>query len=277
MGNSTKDHVHAALLRLLKPIIRMMLRNSLTYKEFNQLSKQLFVEVAAEDFGIRGRPTNTSRISMLTGIDRKEIKRIKALLDNHQMMIDAQNNQDTLTRILSGWHADPAYLDKQGRPIALSEQGDTPSFDALAKQYGGNVPVSALLKEMLKSGVIARSDDDKLHALKRYYFPVQTDPTALLRAGDVMHDMGATLFHNLYVGKVDTEEPLRFERRATNRQISPTAVPEFKAFLAKHGQAFLVLIDNWLSEHESSQEDGVRLGVGTYLIEDDASEKEKKQ
>jgi len=64
---------------LMKPIIRIMLRNGVTYKSFMSLCKALYVEVA-EEYGIRGRPANISRIAILTDLDRKEIKRIQNLL-----------------------------------------------------------------------------------------------------------------------------------------------------------------------------------------------------
>ncbi|HRH77836.1 MAG TPA: DUF6502 family protein, partial [Cellvibrionaceae bacterium] len=116
MTSTLKEHVFVALRKLLTPIVKMLLRNGVTYKEFCVLSKDLYVEVASADFGLRGRPTNVSRVSLLTGLDRKEVKRIKDLLENLQHGADAQINQDRFTRVLSAWHLDAEFIDDSGLP-----------------------------------------------------------------------------------------------------------------------------------------------------------------
>lgn len=272
MSKSVKDHVVSALRKLLEPIIMMMLRNNVSYKEFSSLCKTIFVEVAARDFGIRGRPTNVSRISVMTGIDRKEVKRIKDLIQENQLVSQAQQSQDRLTRVLSAWHIDVDYLDESGRPLLLAGEGDAPSFQSLAKKYGGDIPVSTLLKELIR-GEAVEEVKGKLRVVKRHFFPPQSDPEALLRAGSVIHDLGATLFHNLYEGGSDAK-PLKFERRASNQKVDPKTAKAFRAFVEREGQAFLERIDEWLSAHEidDSNEnagEGIRLGVGTYLIEEE--------
>ncbi len=278
MSSSIKDHVVSALRKLLEPIIMMMLRNNVTYKQFSSLCKTIFVEVAARDFGIRGRPTNVSRIAVLTGLDRKEVKRVKDLIQDNQLSTDTQNSQDRLTRVLSAWHLDSEFLDERGQPLVLPSEGEVQSFNALAKKYGGDIPASTLLKELVRGEAIDELADGKLRVTKRYFFPPQSDPEALIRAGSVVHDLGATLFHNLYEGG-GREKPLRFERRASNHRVDPATAKAFRAFVEREGQMFLERVDEWLSAHElpdgdGSQEgqdhiEGVRLGVGAYLIEED--------
>ncbi len=272
MSSSIKDHVVSALRKLLEPIIMMMLRNNVTYKQFSSLCKTIFVEVAARDFGLRGRPTNVSRIAVLTGLDRKEVKRVKDLIQDNQLSNETQHSQDRLTRVLSAWHLDIEFLDERGQPLLLAIDGDAPSFTALAKKYGGDIPVSTLLKELLRGEAVEENDAGMLRVTKRYFFPPQSDPEALIRAGSVVHDLGATLFHNLYEGG-GSDKPLRFERRASNRRVDPKTAKAFRAFIEREGQAFLERADEWLSAHELPEGEetieGVRLGVGAYLIEED--------
>ncbi|MFL0800967.1 MAG: DUF6502 family protein [Agarilytica sp.] len=278
MSNSIKDHVSSALRKLLEPIIMMMLRNNVTYKQFSSLCKTIFVEVAARDFGIRGRPTNVSRIAVLTGLDRKEVKRVKDLIQDNQLSTNTQNSQDRLTRVLSAWHLDSEFLDERGQPLLLPSEGEAQSFSALAKKYGGDIPASTLLKELVRGEAIDELDDGTLRVTQRYFFPSQSDPEALIRAGSVVHDLGATLFHNLYEGG-GSEKPLRFERRASNHRVDPATAKAFRAFVEREGQMFLERVDEWLSAHELPESEagkdahknieGVRLGVGAYLIEED--------
>ena len=278
MTQKTKEIVVSALRNLMEPIIAMLLRNGVTFKEFSSFCKSVFVEVAARDFGIRGRPTNVSRISVITGIDRKEVKRVKDLLSENTQTKQAQASQDRLSRILSGWHQDRDFLDAQGAPMQLPIEGDN-SFQKLVRKYGGDIPVNAILKELLRAGSIEDLGNGKLRVLQRYFFCANTDPQALLRAGTVVNELANTLFHNIYV--VDEENTItpRFEGRASNNLISEEHIEEFKKFLDIEGQQFLERIDDWLTQHEQGPEKHpsplgtqetkklIRLGVGVFGIE----------
>lgn len=271
-----KDTVLSACRQLMEPIIGILLRNGVTHKDLALICKQLYVQVASEEFGIRGRHTNLSRVAMLTGIDRKEVARIKEAWQNNDQSEQNQQHQDRLTRLLSAWHQDPDFCTPEHHPLALTIDGEQQSFNALARRYGGDLPASALLKELKRVGVVEDVDgnididEKKVIATKRYFVPAQSDPGALLRAGSVLNDMGATLHHNLYKANQQKQQPLRFERRASNAQMPVETATAFREFVEQEGQAFLEKIDAWLSEHEQITPDKnapqLRLGVGTYLF-----------
>lgn len=276
MTENLKEHVIATLKSLMKPIIKLLLRNGVTYKEFALLCKSIYVEAAAEGFGIRGRPTNVSRISVLTGIDRKEVKRIKDLLQENRVAVEAQSHQDRITRLLTAWHQDPAYS-CAGEVKALPIDGDCSSFTSLVRRYGGDVPVQALLKELLRVGVAEKLDDGRIKVLSRYFMPVHSDPQALLRAGSMISELGENLFHNLYVVNTSVSSSrlrTRFDGRASNNFIDAKHHLAFQQFLECEGQAFLERVDAWLTEHElcddAAKANGaapMRLGVGVFGIE----------
>lgn len=272
--SNVKETVLSACRQMLSPIIGILLRNGITYKELTQLCKQLYVEIASKEFGIKGRDTNQSRVAIITGIERKEVARIKGLLNQNDESDTAQKGQDRMTRVLSAWHSDPQYIDANKAPLILPLEGQTPSFQSLVTQYGGDMAASTLLKEFKRCGVIETTDDNLLRVVKRYYIPSQSDPAAILRAGSVLFDIAHTLEHNLYKADPTTNKPLRFERRATNIQMPVEAEAAFRQFVEAEGQAFLEKIDAWLTEHEVSTTDTnaettktIRLGVGTYLID----------
>ena len=272
--STAKNTALSACRQLLKPIIGILLRNGISYKDLTALCKSIYVEVASKEFGIRGRETNLSRVSILTGIDRKEVARIKDTLRNNHESEATQHYQDRLTRVLSGWYQDADFIDSEGKPLTISIEGDAPSFAQLARRYGGDMPASALLKELKSNAIVAEDVHGNLCVLKRYFVPAQSDPGALLRAGSVIHDLGNTLHHNLYKSQGSKNKPLHFERRASNTQMSPESAAAFRAFVEQEGQAFLEKIDAWLSAHEQPTNDPtltslplIRLGVGAYLIE----------
>lgn len=269
-----KQFILSAAKTMLRPVVRVLIHNGVTYSEFCKLAKSQFVEVCANDFGLQGRPTNMSRIATMTGIDRKEVKRVRDALEQVDPVADNQQDQDRLTRILSAWHLDSCYLSDPHSPIdphspmTLELEGDN-SFSSLVRCYGGDIPVSTILKELLSSGCIEKLDYGRLKVLKRFYVPANHNPESLLRASSVSSEILSTMFHNLYVvGKEKRARP-RFERRASNNAIPAKYAAAFEKFVEKEGQHLLERIDAWLTDHEDTGMDNnkvVRMGVGAYLI-----------
>jgi hypothetical protein len=63
MLDSFREKIFAALHEAIKPIARALLRSGISFREFSDVAKAAFVQVATEDYGIRGRPTNISRVA----------------------------------------------------------------------------------------------------------------------------------------------------------------------------------------------------------------------
>ncbi len=253
-----------ALRLLFRPVARILLKAGVNWKELVEVCKATYVEVATQDFGIRGRPTNVSRVAILTGFSRREVRRLRDLLEQEDPAEFGRMNH--ATRVLSGWFNDVEFLDESCEPKPLAVSGANPSFESLCSRYSGDVPATTMLKELRHVGAIAEQDDGRLVAMTRYYMPVLTDPDQVLRSGSVLEDVGGTVSYNLHR---DAQDPSRFERRATNTLIPASAIPEFRDFVEQEGQAFLERVDQWLTDHEDSQaRDGVRLGLGTYWIEE---------
>jgi len=263
--NDGKGTAATALRLLFRPVARIMLRAGINWQELADVCKATYVEVATEDFGIRGRPTNISRVAILTGLTRKEVRRLRTLLQEANPEIF--NRMNYATRVLSAWYQDKEFLGADGQPIPLPHSGEAGSFESLCNKYSGDVAATTMLKELKHVEAVAEAADGTLTVKTRYYMPTMMDPERMLSSGSVLEDMGYTVAYNLHRSDKD---PGRFERRATNTSIPASAVPEFREFLEDEGQAFLEEVDAWLSEHEiddSDDEESVRLGLGAYWIE----------
>ena len=268
---NVKSEVLTAFRLMFRPLARILLRAGVTWKELTEVVKATYVEVASKDFGLQGRPTNVSRVSILTGLTRREVRRLRELLDGSDPQ--AFQRMNNATRLLSGWYQDPDFSDGEGNPLLLVSEGTGASFQALSKRYAGDIPATTMLKELLHVGAVEEAPDRRLRARTRYYMPALLDADAVLRSGSVVDDLGTTVAYNLHR---DSTDPSRFERRATNTRIPQDAIPEFREFLETQGQAFLERVDAWLTEHEGDDtaDPGqlIRLGAGTYWIEDNSNE-----
>jgi len=247
------------------------LRAGVDWREFADVGKATYVEMATEDFGIHGRPTNISRVAILTGMTRREVRRLRTLLQNDSPNVFMRMNY--ATRVLAGWYQDDEFLDADGNPRPLPPVGATRSFETLCGKYSGDVAATTMLKELKHVGSVEEADDGTLIVRKRFYTPVLMDPEQMLRSGNVLEELGYTVAHNLHR---EQEEPGRFERRATNTKIPVSVVPEFRDFVNREGQEFLERIDAWLTAHEDSESESsesIRLGMGAYWIEDELNKR----
>ena len=271
MKNDPKSTMLRSCRAMLRPIVRLLLKNGVMWKEFAELAKSVYVEVAGRDYGIAGRQTNASRVSILTGLSRREVKKQRDLLEGAPT--PGPSKTSNATRLLSGWFQDPDFVGSDGTPRLLAREGEADSFEALHHRYGGDIPASAMLKELVQAGAVAEQDG-KLRPVTRYYMPDPLDPEAVIRAGSVINDLGSTVAWNL----IRPDGALsRIEGRASEPRVPLKKVPEFREFLEEHGQAFLELVDRWLHENRAGAETGkktTRLGAGIYMIENEDSAEE---
>ncbi len=269
MANATHDEVIAATRMWLRPVIQILLRSGITWKEFAELSRLTYVEVATRHFGRRGRPTNVSRTAMLTGLARRDVRKQRELLETGAAAPAPYVTKASL--VLSAWHLLPEYHARGGYPAAIPFEGDSPSFLALVQSCGGSdVPPTTLLKELVSAGAVRVRPDGKLEATLRNYIPHEMDGQMVRLWGSVLADVATTHVHNL---SRTSKSPPRFERAAVNDEVDEAAVPEFRRFLEEEGQAFLERVDAWLTAHRASKSKrgksrGLRLGAGVYHVQD---------
>lgn len=274
---STNNHsiVYYVCRMVLRPLASMLLKCGLTWKEFSDISKSVFVEVASDEYGINGRPTNVSRVSILTGISRKEVKRQRDLLANKQAVVHSKTTD--ATRVLSGWFQDADFVDPKGQPMLLQERGSAPSFAALCERYSGDIATQTMLKELLQTETIEQTADGDLRVKRRFYQPAKHDDENLAWGVAMIRDVAATMNNNVFLS--NAAKP-RFGRKAETVRVLPETVPEFRKYLDSKGQAFLEEVDGWLSKHEASDDaresEFVRLGVGMFAIEDELREENLK-
>jgi len=150
---------------VLRPIVKILLRYGIGYNEFAETVKLAFVDVGSSDFGIRGRPTNISRVAVMTGLTRKEVRRLRSRIENGD---DAPTVRTTpITEVLTRWHSESDFLDKSGKPAALIFSESDSSFSELVRRFGGDVPPGAMRTEMKRMGLIDESDDGHLTVKSR--------------------------------------------------------------------------------------------------------------
>jgi hypothetical protein len=258
-----------ALGQALEPVVLLLLRSGIHWKDFSDVGKEKFVTVATESFGIRGRPTNIARVAILTGLDRREVAKLRRTA--REPGVATQGYMSKPAQLLQAWHHDARYLDSSGNPKELRIEGAGEiSFAELVQRYAPGIPLVAMIQELRSAGAIADVAGNRLRVLKRHYIPRELNENLIRLWGSVLRDLGTTFEHNV---SRDATEPPRFERRAISLRVEVKALPQFREMLEREGQAFLERIDAWLAAHEvgsTADQPGsaIRLGVGVYHVQD---------
>lgn len=269
---SHKGHLLSGCRRALAPIIRFLIKGGISWKEFSELSKSVYVQVATTDFGLRGRPTNLSRVAILTGLDRRDVRKQREALASEGTI--AAGYMTKASQVLGAWHQDPAYLDTNGQPRALAIEGDGPTATDLIRQYAPGLPAIAMLKELKSAGAVDERPKGTYRPLMRSYIPKHMAEEQVRLWSSSIRDLASAVGYNF---TRQPKTPALFERRAVNLNVDITALPEFRAFLESEGQAFLERVDDWLAAHAKRPGDAngatMRLGVGVYQVQDNPSDR----
>jgi hypothetical protein len=259
----------AVVMRLLGPLVRVLLRNGMSFNAFSDLAKRVYAEVGMREFGIPGKKQTVSRVSILSGLSRKEVQRL--LGEGAQTTgTDVQERYNRAARVIAGWVRDGDFTNAAGDPLPLSQGGTGASFSQLVKRYSGDVPARAVLDELLRVGAVERLEDDRIHLLSRAYIPRTSDPDKLDILGADVADLITTIDHNL---QHDGAAP-RFQRKVMYDNLPDESISAFRALSAQQAQGLLEKMDQWLSQHDRDVNPSVkgagrvRAGIGIYYFEE---------
>jgi Family of unknown function (DUF6502) len=266
-SNRLHTALTSAMLQLLRPLCRLLLRHNIPFGVLEELAKHAYVQVAMADFGIPGKKPSMSRASILTGLTRKDVQRL--VTGPEPVRAAPTDGYNRAARVLTGWARDPHYQDEFGQPLPLSVQDGEHNFAELVRRHSGDMPVRAVLDELVRVGAVARRDDQLLEMVARAYVPKASEVDKLAILGTDVADLIATIDHNLQRG--DTEP--RYQRKVMYLSIPVAVVPDFKRESATRAQALLEHLDRWLEARDTeplNDQPGVprvRLGLGIYHIE----------
>jgi hypothetical protein len=231
------------------------------------LAKQAFVDVAASEFAIPGRKPSDSRVAILTGLTRREVRRLRRTPPPGDA--DALARYHRAARVVSGWVRDPRFAGDRGRPARLPFEGRGASFSALVKRYAGDVPPRAVLDELCRVGCVERLGDGRVRLLGRAYVPKAGSREKLAILGTDVADLIATIDRNL-TGENDA--PF-FQRKVAYDNLPEEALPLFRSLVSGKAQGLLERLDRWLSARDRDANPAVRgtgrrrAGVGIYYFE----------
>jgi len=229
-------------------------------------TKQVYVETAEASLIESGEKATTSRISITTGLTRKDVAQLRQLEATEKSAPESYNRG---VRVVSGWIKDVDFHTSEGLPKALTLQGGQDSFESLVTRYSGDIPYRAMLKELQHSNVVELNDAGLLELLSDAYIPNASNDDILSILGTDVNLLIKTIGHNL-----QSEQTPYFQRKVSYDNLPLETVEQFKQLVTKDGMSLLVKFNEWLSEHDRDSNPTIqgqgkyRAGVGLYYFEE---------
>lgn len=244
-----------ALASALFPAVRVFQMGGLGVGEFEVAAKLAFVQVAAEKGRTKGGRTNVSRIAAMTGLTRKEVRQLLQILDQKGRLVAPSMWRQRTARVLDAWRMDPLYLDDRGRPRPLSVAGTEPSFQSLAKSYGGDVTPTSVLRELERTGAVRVQADGRVRCRSATSASGAVDTAFLLEFARRMQEFGTAIIAT--AGGEDSRVFYGFREAA----IAPADLASlFHATFADRASSLLTGADRWIASRQRQRPGAARKG-----------------
>ena len=264
MGEHVQEHLRLALRTMLKPLIRLLISQGVSHADFSEAAKDVYVEMAIRHFDDNEK-VNQSRVAILTGLTRKEVKNV---IDRAMTATSHAKNFSRPSRVLVGWHSDPGYTGPYGVPLEIPYEStirDQPSFKELVRAYSGDMAPLQMLKELIRVGAVVQLDNGNYKVLRRNFEPERLSPELLERFGDVAHNFFSTAAANIE----KSEQGAGFFERVVYAEepITKEIIAQFDMYVKTRGQVFLEELDNWFvrkQEEVDNNQERFDTGFGMF-------------
>ncbi|MEI6025874.1 MAG: DUF6502 family protein [Betaproteobacteria bacterium] len=206
---STRHHlVLHTVLRILRPMVRLMLRHGVTYTAFASALKPAFLEAAREELNAQSMPVTDSALTLLSGVHRRDVRVLTRSEDTENPSPADSPPASLAGEVVGRWMSDPACLDGQGRPQVLSRA----AFDALVSAVSQDVRPRALRDELVRLGVVTCAEDGSVSLAAQGFAPRQGFAEMATLMADNLADHASAATANLQDGANFLEQALYVDR-----------------------------------------------------------------
>src|ERR1700691_5299534 len=274
MPDNVKTALSLSLLRLLRPLVRIMLREGLTYPHFAAIAQMAFVESAAKDFGEKGMKSSAPSVSALTGMTAQEVK--AAVIERERFdsseLLEVTN---PFARVLHGWHNDRDYVGPYGFPVDLPFEGSPLCVTNLTARHAAGVSPHAVLIELQRVGAVTEVGFNVWKPLKQEYIDPSLSPENLGRMASLVESLLSTLENNTRGKREGTG---LFERTMiVDAPLTGAQLLELHGYLKVVGGQFLQRVDTFAAvdlQEKMGAKPGevadIRAGLQCYLYVESA-------
>lgn len=257
-----------AAKRIVRPLVRMFLSHGLTYPYLADLLKGIYVEVASSEFALAGKRQTDSRLSLITGVHRKDVRRLAHQPEDSELVPE---NLSLGNRLIARWCSDRSYMDASGRPRPLPRQprgDDEASFERLVADESKDIRARAVLDDWLHLGRVEIDADDRVRLRTESFVPAPNYAEKVYFLGHNLHDHIAAAAENM-MGR----QPPFMERSVSYTALPPAAVKQLSELAEQLGMEALRAVDRRAKQLKKGAAgfgggDTERMTFGIYFYEE---------
>ncbi len=284
-------HLLATTQRTLWPLVKLLLHRGISYPLLAEALKSVFVGVAEAEFPLAGKAETDSRISLLTGIHRRDVKRLRVERRKQRALaMDPTPARASLpvapetslsARVIATWTGLPSYLDENGGPLPLprlARKGGEHSFESLVQSLSKDTRPRALLDEWLRRGMATLDDQDRVHLNLQMLATARDLDQRAFHLGQNIHDHVAAIANDL-----TGEQPAFLERCVSHSRLTEESVAELAELARQESLRALQVFHRRALELEARDADNpeararINLGVYFYSAEGRGSRLERRE
>lgn len=255
----------------IRALCSILLRHGVSHANFAEWTKEAYVVSAIEQLKKEKAGVSQSRISAMTGINRKEVARIVSMEPAEKSVSKKPNR---LEAVINAWLTDPDFLTESGEPRDLALEDEQTGFVHLIKRYGADVPPKAILAELARIGATEQIEEGGVRLIVRGYVPANSPEEMIQLMGQSLCDLTHTIQHNLNNPQQASHLQLFVAYDNTSRKTAE----RFKNLSQRRATRLLMEMNRWLDEHEQDDqgenETSMRVGLGIYYFEDPVEDRE---
>lgn len=239
--------VENVLRKILKPLIRFFINRGVTYPALQDVLKSIYIEEAIESAKLDNKRLTDSRLSLVTGIHRKEVKRIRESLETESTVSSGELRASLSAAVMAKWLSDPLYQNEQNEPIAIPKTGEAPSFEALVYGCSKDKHFRSLLDDWIAQDIITIADD-KIIPNTKGFIPTKDEEEKLFFAGKLLGRHIEVVNHNFS----DSSAPL-FDRAVYYNGLPKAAIDEIEKEAHRLNHETLIQINQMASRFRDEQ------------------------
>jgi hypothetical protein len=261
-----------AIGELLRPLVKRLLASGVPFGRVEARLRELFVEVAETELALPGRRQTDSRVALVTGINRKEVRRIRSA--DKRTAAPRSFSMNHAASLISRWRTDRETSDRSGRPRPLPYQAERgPSFMKLARKVTGDLAPRILLDELVRSGAAELRPGDVVVLKGDSYVPKVDAADQLQILAEDPAELVETILRNVLAERA----PAALQRKVYFDNLGSDGADRIRSEMRREGERFLRRVNRLLSRYDRDRNpkapggDPYYAGIGVYFFEDESA------
>src|SRR5688572_23218669 len=197
MAESYRAQLIHTFRTVLRPLVRILFRAGVRFDEFLELLRGIYVEITIRDAVEEGKRITTGRISILSGVARRDVERLVASDD--WLQVPKPTDVAALAAVLHRWHTDSTFLGPYGVPLELPMTGQAGrNFSELVNGSPLRIEPRSAYEQLLAARMMVRSGDTHVKVLSRTFVsPEPMSAEMVEHFGTAMRNLASTLDFNM--------------------------------------------------------------------------------